>query len=112
MLDPLAGRLEQYMNLLSARQKLVASNIANAETPGYTTKDLDFQGEFLSAANDAVPNAIEVKGLPARNDGNTVNMDRETRLLAENGLRFNIASNLLRGQIRIVREAIQEGRSG
>ena len=43
MLDPIASRLEQYMDLLSARQKLVASNIANADTPGYHTKDIDFQ---------------------------------------------------------------------
>src|ERR1017187_2053890 len=35
MLDRLAGQLERYMDLLSARQKLVASNIANADTPGY-----------------------------------------------------------------------------
>ena len=46
MLDRIASRLEQYMDLLSARQKLVASNIANADTPGYKTKDIDFQTEF------------------------------------------------------------------
>ena len=34
------------MDLLSARQKLVASNIANVDTPGYKTKDIDFQFEF------------------------------------------------------------------
>ena len=49
MLDPLAGKLEYYMDLLSARQKLVASNIANADTPGYKTKDIDFQTEFANA---------------------------------------------------------------
>jgi len=35
MLDRIASRLEQYMDLLSTRQKLVASNIANSDTPGY-----------------------------------------------------------------------------
>ena len=49
MLDPIAGQLERYMDLLSARQKLVASNIANADTPGYLTRDLDFQSEFQNA---------------------------------------------------------------
>jgi flagellar basal-body rod protein FlgB len=111
MLDPLAGRLEQYMDLLSARQKLVASNIANADTPGYKTKDIDFQNEFLNAAAQIAPHTIEARGLAARNDGNNVSIDREARLLAENGLRFNIATNLLRGQIRAVREAIQEGKN-
>ena len=58
MLDRVAGQLERYMDLLSARQKLVASNVANADTPGYITKDLDFQGEFQSAAGFA-PNVVE-----------------------------------------------------
>ena len=111
MLDPLAGRLEQYMDLLSARQKLVASNIANADTPGYKTKDIDFQNEFLNAAAQIAPHTIEARDLAARNDGNNVSIDREARLLAENDLRFNIATNLLRGQIRAVREAIQEGKN-
>ena len=49
MLDRLGGQLEHYMDLLSARQKLVASNIANADTPGYHAQDIDFQAEFESA---------------------------------------------------------------
>ena len=108
MLGPLAGKLEQYMDLLSARQKLVASNIANADTPGYKTKDIDFQTEFLNAMGGN-PHAIEAQGLTVRNDGNNVNIDREARLLAENALRFSIASNLLRDQIRITKEAINGG---
>ena len=46
MFEAVAGNLEQYMSLLSARQKLVASNIANADTPGYHTQDIDFRAEF------------------------------------------------------------------
>ena len=110
MLDPLAGQLERYMDLLSARQKLVASNIANADTPGYHTQDIDFQAEFRNAA-DVPPRTIEVLGLKVKNDGNDVSLDRESRLLAENALRFQLASNLLRSQIRAVRSAIQEGQS-
>ncbi|HKW98375.1 MAG TPA: flagellar basal body protein [Bryobacteraceae bacterium] len=109
MLDRLAGRLEQYMDLLGARQKLVASNIANADTPGYKTKDIDFQTEFLNAAAGIAPQTVEARGLTTRNDGNNVSVDREARLLAENDLRFSIASNLLRDQIRVVREAINGG---
>ena len=108
MLDPLAAKLEHYMDLLSARQKLVASNIANADTPGYKTKDIDFQTEFVNAMGSG-PNAIEAQGLTVRNDGNNVSIDREARLLAENDLRFSIATNLLRDQIRTVKEAINGG---
>jgi flagellar basal-body rod protein FlgB len=108
MLDGIAGQLERYMDLLSARQKLVATNIANADTPGYRTQDIDFQSEF-SSAMASTPHAAAVDGLPVRNDGNNVSLDRESRLLAENALRFNMASNLLRGQIQLVRSAIKEG---
>ena len=100
------------MDLLSARQKLVASNIANVDTPGYKTKDIDFQFEFLSLAPGANPNVVDAPGLAVKNDGNNVNMDREARLLAENALRFNLASSLMKAQLKLVNSAIQEGKSG
>jgi len=109
MLDRLSQNLEHYMDLLSARQKLVASNIANADTPGYKTKDIDFQGEFRSAVHGVSPEPIEVSGLETKNDGNNVSVDRESRLLSENDIRFNLASNLLRSQIQAIRAAIQTG---
>ena len=112
MLGPLANSIERYMDLLSARQKVVASNIANADTPGYKTQDIDFQSEFQKLLEGGAPRANEVAGLPPRNDGNNVSLDREARLLAENALRFNVASNLLRTQIRLVKSAIQEGKNG
>jgi len=111
MLDRLSGQLERYMDVLSARQKLVAANIANADTPGYHTKDVDFQTEFLNSVGGP-PRTVEAPGLAARNDGNNVSLDRESRLLAENALRFQMASNLLRSQIRLVRSAIDEGKNG
>lgn len=106
--DPLSGKLERYMDLLSARQKLVASNIANADTPGYRTQDIDFQSEFQNAMAGA-PRTIPAGGLAVKNDGNDVNLDREARLLSENALRFSVASNLMRGQISTLRSAIKEG---
>lgn len=111
MLDRLSGNLERYMDLLSIRQKIVASNIANADTPGYKTRDLDFQSNLESAMAGGSPQTSEVAGLAVKNDGNNVSLDREARLLAENSLRFNIASNLIKGQLRLVKEAIQEGKS-
>ena len=53
------------MDLLSARQKLVASNIANADTPGYHARDIDFQFEFRNAAGGE-PRILEPGGLAAR----------------------------------------------
>jgi flagellar basal-body rod protein FlgB len=111
MLNHIAGQLERYMDLLAARQKLGASNIANADTPGYRTRDIDFQREWRNALGQA-PEVVEAPGLAVKNDGNNVSLDREARMLAENSLRFQIASSLLRSEIRTVRSAIQEGKIG
>jgi len=109
MLNPIADRLDRYLSLLATRQQLTASNIANADTPGYKTRDIDFSGELARASGS--PAAVDVSGLAVRNDGNNVSVDREARNLAENSLRFQIATQFLQGQIRMTRAAIQEGRS-
>jgi len=111
MLDPTTANLTHYMDLLSARQKLVASNIANADTPGYKTQDIDFQFEFMSLMNGQQPQTIEPDDLTEKPDGNNVSMDREARMLAENAMRFNVASTLVRGQFKTIREAIDEGKT-
>jgi flagellar basal-body rod protein FlgB len=112
VIDGVTSQIERYMDLLSARQKLVASNIANVDTPGYKAKDIDFQFEFMSLAPGASPNVIDAPGLLVKNDGNNVSMDREARLLAENALRFNLASNLMKSQLKLINDAISEGKSG
>jgi flagellar basal-body rod protein FlgB len=111
MLDPLSNQLNQYMTLVSVRQKLVASNVANADTPGYKTQDIDFESELANAskAGGISPLVNTVPGLRVKNDGNNVDLDREARLLGENALRFSVASNLLRSQLKTVRMAIEGG---
>ena len=111
MLDPTTANLARYMDLLSTRQKLVASNIANADTPGYKTQDIDFQFEFMSLVEGLQPQTIEAEDLTEKPDGNNVSMDREARMLAENAMRFNVASTLVRGQFKTIREAIDEGKT-
>jgi flagellar basal-body rod protein FlgB len=109
MLDGVTSPLERYMDLLSARQKLVAANIANADTPGYKTQDIDFQFEFMTLAKGQQPQIINAQGLKETPDGNNVDIDREARMLAENAMRFNVASTLLRGELKSIQEAIQAG---
>lgn len=112
MLNAVTENLERYMDLLSTRQKLVASNIANADTPGYKTQDIDFQFEFMSLAKGQQPQVIHAEGLKEKPDENNVNLDREARMLAENQMRFNLASALVKGQLKTVQEAIQGGGGG
>jgi flagellar basal-body rod protein FlgB len=112
MVDRVADKFEHYMDLLSTRQKLVTSNIANADTPGYKARDIDFQFEFQSQVENSRPNVYEAPDLPSKNDGNNVNMDSELRLLSENALRFQLAATLARDEIRGIQSAIQEGKNG
>ena len=62
------------MDLLGARQKLVATNIANADTPVISLRIFDFQSELRSATG-AAPRVSEVAGLQVKNDGNNVSLD-------------------------------------
>ena len=104
MLDPVAGQLEKYMDLLSARQRLVASNIANADTPGYKAKDISFQKEMEKAAAMEKADGTEGKTdfdiyesattMPNR-DGNTVNVNIEMAKVAENNLIYDTAVQLI-----------------
>ena len=67
MLDPLTTQLDRYLTLVSQRQKLVASNIANADTPGYKTQDFDFESQLLAALrtpDDALAASSTGRALP------------------------------------------------
>jgi flagellar basal-body rod protein FlgB len=101
--------LGAYLSYLTRRQEAVASNIANADTPGYKTRDVGMPGDFSTAFAQLTAMPEETPGLVSRNDGNNVSIDRESRLLAENDIRFNLATQLLRGEIRTYKMAIEEG---
>jgi flagellar basal-body rod protein FlgB len=106
--------LERYLDVQSMRQALVSTNIANVDTPGYHTRDIDFRGELQRAmsgqADDASsPFVVPVRGLIARPDGNNVNVDRESMLLAEVQLQFKAAAAVLRAEYAQIHTAIREG---
>ena len=108
---PNTPMLERFLDLAAQRQTLIASNIANVDTPGYRTLDVDFSRELERAelGIDGNPTAREVPDLIERPDGNNVSLDRETLLLAETQLRFRTAVDLLRAEFRRLRTAIHEG---
>src|SRR6201996_281535 len=109
MLDAVSQQLEKYMDLVAMRQKLDAANIANADTPGYRTQDIDFQAEFENLLPGEKPKIVNVPGLKVKNDGNDVSIDRESRMLAENDLRFRLASSFLKGNFAQIKSAIDGG---
>ena len=116
---PMMGVLEKFLDVTSQRHKLVVSNMANVDTPGYHTKDLNFRSEFVRAvANEEngnenfLPVARNVPGLLERPDGNNVSLDREGLLLAETQMQFGIGVQLLQHEFHNLLSAINEGGKG
>jgi len=133
------GKLDEYMrfneaalNIRSNRQQVLASNIANADTPNYKARDIDFSsalanavshgsgGMATTAANhmtQAKDGATMADGTPLlyRNaaqgsvDGNTVDMDVERNQFADNALRYEAGITMINHQIRGMLAAIQGG---
>jgi flagellar basal-body rod protein FlgB len=105
--------LQGYLKVVSDRQQLIVSNMANIDTPGYHTKDLDFQASIRQAMNEngmqMEPVSRELQGLPERPDGNNVNIDRESLLLSQTQLQNQIGVQLVKGAFSQLLTAIKEG---
>ncbi len=121
---------ETALSLRAQRQQLLASNIANADTPNYKARDIDFNqalqgalnrgaqapGELvktapahLAAATGSIGGAPLLYRTPQQGnvDGNTVDMDVERNQFADNGLRYEAGITLISAQIKSLLAAIQ-----
>lgn len=134
MSDPLSdaainAALGRHMNQAVARQAAAVGNLANLDTPGYRTKEVNFADALddqLSATGlvasdarhfgagaalvDARPDVTETDGLATRRDGNNVQLDRELLGLTRATGDFTKAQTVLAAKFRLVRYAINEGR--
>ena len=111
---PVMQLLQGYLKVTSDRQQLIASNIANVDTPGYHTRDINFQSAMRQATDEGddvqlVPASSEVEGLPERPDGNNVNIDREGLLLGEAQLQYQMGVQLIKAEFHRLLIAIKEG---
>jgi flagellar basal-body rod protein FlgB len=118
---PEVAVLGHFLDLAVERSALVASNLANVDTPGYRTLDFSFRQEFEQALRQDpelngglayatfTPVVHPVRGLMTRPDGNDVSLEREGLLLAETQLRYSAAVALLRDQFHLLSAAIEEG---
>ena len=110
---PMMHLLEKFLDVTSQRDKLVVGNMANVDTPGYQTKDIDFRGELQRAVAGEpasfTPIVRSVQGLLERPDGNNVSLDREGLLLAETQMQFGLGVQLLRHEFQSLIYAINEG---
>lgn len=106
------------LNYTANRQKVIASNIANVNTPNYRTKDIDFQSILSDKINNGdlkltvtnphhissqipmnksnISKIYEVKNLEEQNDGNNVDIDKQMINMAENQISNKIISNAIK----------------
>ena len=137
MLDKLDAALrfqQEALNLRAQRQEILAANIANADTPGYQARDIDFSSELKKvmergrAEGTGVSLALtSSRHIPAQAmtapstdllyrvpdqpslDGNTVDMDRERTQFADNSLQYQTGLTLLGWQIKGMMTVLQGG---
>jgi flagellar basal-body rod protein FlgB len=122
----------QALELRSERQRLIASNIANADTPGYIARDMDF-AKALAAATGALPQAAALStshsghigaGAPGLSGGsvgsdllyatpaqtnldrNTVDMDRERASFADNAIKYEATLRFIGQNVKTQLSAI------
>ena len=109
----LPSSLERFLQVTTDREQTISANMANVDTPGYHTKDINFK-QALAQANDSTgaqfsPVVSDVGGLLERPDGNNVNLDRESTLLAQSQLQFQMGTQLVKAQFHQLLSAINGG---
>jgi flagellar basal-body rod protein FlgB len=125
--------LERTLDLRSARQRIISTNIANEETPRYRAADLNFVDALASANRGRSPvtlvathqNHFGVNGDPFRQvvgrveevpggdlplDANSVNLELEMAKMSDNAMHYNTAASIMAMRLRQVLSAIREGR--
>lgn len=124
---------QQALGILSRRQEILASNIANADTPGYQARDIDFSQQLKNAlgnkpASGPVTMALtsskhmQGKKMPFDDaqllyrvpdqpsaDGNTVDMDRERVNFADNAMKYQSSLTFLGADIKKMMTVVSQG---
>lgn len=112
--DPLFGVHGAALALRSQRMGLIASNIANASTPGFKARDIDFGAALRSAEApgggiDAAMAAQAKYRIPLQmsQDGNTVELATEQTAFAENAVAYQTTLSFLNGRISTITRALR-----
>lgn len=124
--DAIMSALGRQMTKAVAKQVVAAGNIANVDTPGYRTRDVQFDdvlagqleqlgvrptsGGVSAAPLLGGPSTVEAPNLPVRRDGNNVQIEREMLQLSGASNEFSAAQTALAAKFRLIRYAINEGR--
>ena len=95
---------------LALRQRVIADNVANIQTPGFLAGTVSFEKTLARAVSDGsgVATAQVSRSLaPTRADGNNVNLDTETLLNIETNLRYQLATQAISGSFAKMRTAMR-----
>ena len=116
LFDPSIVGIEKAMQGSLLRQKVLANNIANANTPGYQRSDVDFQSALAQAFSSGTPSTGQLEQITfspqvAANgamqvDGNTVDINTENADLSENTLDYQALESVMGTRMSILKTAI------
>jgi len=117
MNDESATMLFKMMQMAMDRQNVLANNIANADTPGYTRKELSFQEQLASIVKSGDYKELsELKGAlvddktnPARLDGNNIVLPKEMSEMTQNSMLHKLLARAYTTKVNILRDAIRSG---
>ena len=111
--DRLTGAVEAGLDGVALRQRVIADNIANAETPGFRARRVSFEESLAAALAAGTPEAATATVLDAGTEpngvGNTVRLEREVADLVKSGLQYDALVAALNYKLGLLRSAI-EGR--
>ena len=102
--------LNSALDGLALRQRVIANNVANINTPNYLAGRVSFEKELATAVRrgDGAVSAHEARSLePTRLDGNNVNLDAETLLNVDTNLRYQLATQAVDGTYSSLRVAMR-----
>src|SRR3954463_10005590 len=110
--DTTSTTLHAALSGLAQRQRVTADNIANINTPGFLAGRVDFESSLKGALGQgetpAFNGAYTARSLePTNTNGNNVNLDQETVIATETGLRYQLALNALDGKYNSLRTALR-----
>jgi flagellar basal-body rod protein FlgB len=113
--------LQVALRDLNVRQQVTADNIANADTPGFKMRTVQFEDQLAwamqVAPNDATleglaqPTIVEDPGRIGKMDQNSVDMDHELLTMTDTTLRYNIVAQVLSERLALYRSVLNDGRS-
>ncbi|AYA63639.1 MULTISPECIES: flagellar basal body rod protein FlgB [unclassified Alteromonas] len=131
-LDNLTGFHKKALDIREQKMEVIAGNLANANTPGYKARDIDFKQAMESARSEQRQGSLQrthenhiggglninsfdidyrIPNQPDTGDGNTVEVQAERNAFLDNGMRYQATLQFLEGKLKGMKKALSGGQS-